>query len=114
MDKLPEPFVENVEMNPYAPPQAEVVSVLQERDLSEAYATASKVKRFFNWLIDRLMIMGMSFAFGFLLALADELGILLGGLDFLESMGRFQGYVLAAIFTVLYYWPTEFFFGRTL
>ena len=93
----------NATNNPYQAPTSRV----DQRDRTAAIVPASRGTRFANFLVDRVAIFGMSFAFGFAIALA-------GHASMLQGMGIGGQYLLGVCIELVYYIPLEMMFGRTL
>lgn len=114
MENLPNPNLIQEEVNPYAPPVAEVVNLETVGVLPDAYETASRLKRFINWVIDRLAIVGVIMAVSFFFALLEGMGFISGFTDYLDDVGALEDIFFTAVFTVFYYTATETLFSRSL
>jgi uncharacterized RDD family membrane protein YckC len=100
------------ELNPYAAPLAELhVEDFQDDSLRE---DASNTKRFLNYLIDRVAIVGIFAALFFVGGLLENAGVISGVIDFADEIGAVADFVLTALGTVFYYTLMESTFGRSL
>lgn len=102
------------EMNPYAPPRAELDVRMAEVDLADAYETASKGKRFLNYVIDRVTIYAGIIGLAYIIGTLEGLGYVDGFSLWLEEMSGLTDMALTALLSVLYYAGMEMLWGRTL
>lgn len=114
MQDLPKPVLTEEAINPYAPPQTESVPDPSTVDLLEAYETASRGKRFLNYVVDRVAIYGVIFVMSIILGTAEGLGYIDGFVDWLNNLGAFEDLVITSAISVVYYWVMESIWGRTL
>ena len=105
----PEPTFEE---NPYAPPQASLIS--GEETISE-YEPASQGKRFANYLIDQVATIGLIFLLAFVIGALDAMEITGGLADrlFGERSGL-VGNLIGILVGMIYYLVFEGLWGRTL
>jgi uncharacterized RDD family membrane protein YckC len=94
------------EDNPYHATGMPLECALPRLDID----SAPKVRRFFNWLIDRLVIMGILFAFGFLVALTGNQA----AIERLQNIDRITDILVTWTFMVGYYTLMEGMFGFTV
>ena len=100
------------DLNPYAAPLAELhVEATQDDSRRE---DASNTKRFLNYLIDRVAIIGGFAGLFFIGGLLENAGIVSGVTEFAGEIGGITDLILTAIGAVLYYTFFEGVFGRTL
>lgn len=93
--------------NPYLQPASAVV---EQADDPRRMVPAGKWRRFFNWLIDKLAILGLAIA-------CATVAMLLGGeamLARIEHISWWQDQLMTAVLLVLYYTLMEGMFGVTL
>lgn len=95
------------EQNPYRSSSAEILDEV----LVHHVESASKLRRFFNWLIDKLMVVG-------LIVLATLLALLVGDEQaitrWIDEMSSLTDYVITYAFTLIYYTGMEGLFGVTI
>jgi len=94
------------EYDPYRAPGAALTLPLERLDIE----STSKVRRFFNWLIDKLMtfVVGGMVGVAIVLAGGDEAA------SRLENMGRLSEWALGALIFTVYYAFMEGAFGFTV
>ena len=113
MENLPSPNLIQEVVNPYAPPVAEVVNLETVGNLADAYETASKLKRFINWMIDRVAVYVVLVVVIAALGMAEEVGYISGFMDWVEEMNHLEDVAITAVCTILYYTVTETLFSRS-
>jgi uncharacterized RDD family membrane protein YckC len=92
--------------DPYRSPSTEVV----DAPLVSRVESATKVRRFFNWLIDKLVVLG-------LVALATILALLSGNeavVEWLDNIDTLTDYAITYAMFLAYYGLMEGLFGFTL
>lgn len=100
------------DLNPYAAPLAELhVEDFQDDSQRE---DASNTKRFLNYLIDRVALVGCFAGLFFIGGLLENAGMVSGVIEFADQISGITDLVLTAIGTVVYYTFFEAVFGRTL
>ena len=104
--------MENETNNPYAPPVAPVVGMNSGFDPAE-YQEAGNGKRFLNWLIDRVAMIGLIFVVAIFLAVLDGAGIH-GPLAWVEGLSRIGEFLAECVVALFYYVLMEGTFGLTL
>ncbi len=115
MEPLPTPENVGEDLNPYAPPKAEVASLPAPATGMDMirYGPAGGGKRFLNYLIDQagqLMCISLLFAS---LTILEEFGLLTGVYVWLETMSGAESYGVSYGVCVLYYMFFETLFART-
>ncbi len=98
--------------NPYAPPKAFLREAEKARVDMEIFAPAGKGKRFLNYLIDRLAMIGFGVGVGLILGFLDGLGLNVG-LDVLSEDNKLVDWLFGVFLALLYYPFFETLFGRT-
>jgi uncharacterized RDD family membrane protein YckC len=94
------------EHNPYRASSAPLAGPLEKLDIE----STSKVRRFFNWVIDELVAMGLGMVLGGLIALT-------GGeaaVAWLENMSKPMEWAMSAVIIIAYYTCMEGAFGFTV
>ncbi|MDZ4403648.1 RDD family protein [Prosthecobacter sp.] len=100
------------DINPYAPPQSNVVKI-EEEVLHDA-PSAGSGKRFLNYLIDRVAVFGLFFVVGIVLVTLDELGITFEAASIFDKIGFLEDMLLTGVMTMMYYSCFEGACGRSL
>lgn len=94
------------EHNPYSASRAVVDRELPRLDID----SAPKVRRFFNWLIDRFVIMGIAFALGMAVAMSGNQA----AIQWLGNVDRLTDILITTLMLVMYYTAMEGVFGFTI
>jgi uncharacterized RDD family membrane protein YckC len=97
---------EHDEHNPYHASAATLERALPRLDID----SAPKVRRFFNWLIDRLALMAIAAGLGIVLAFTGNEALL----AWLENIDRLTDILVTSVLLVAYYTAMEGAFGFTL
>ncbi|MCB1275798.1 RDD family protein [Prosthecobacter sp.] len=100
------------DINPYAAPQSTVVNI-EAVPVSEA-PSAGGGKRFLNFLIDRVAILGIFFVMGIVLVILDERGITHRAASFFDDINTLQDMLITGLAGVVYYGCLEGAWGRSL
>jgi uncharacterized RDD family membrane protein YckC len=104
--------MESPEANPYAPPVTAVVPNISGYDLGEFYP-AGNGKRFLNFIIDRVAMVGVIVLLGVGGAVLEEAGVV-HFMAWLEQMNRLEEFLLEIVVSVGYYLALESMFGLSL
>jgi uncharacterized RDD family membrane protein YckC len=100
------------DINPYAAPQSNVAAF--DPAVPTESPSAGQGKRFLNFLIDRVAVMGIFFVLAVVLGLLEGMGILRGGVAFFEKMSSLEDILYTALASIVYYTCFEGLFGRSL
>lgn len=104
--------MESESNNPYAPPAAPIAEAKSGFDMA-TFDEASNWKRFFNWLIDRVAMVGFVLLFVMGLAFLDGAGVP-EPLAWFEGLTRIGELVTEWMLALCYYSLMETTFGLTL
>src|SRR5688572_9449809 len=94
------------EHNPYHASGAPLDRALPRLDID----SAPKVRRFFNWVIDRLVIMVIALVLGVLVALVGNEA----AIEWLENVDTFTDILVTSLLMLVYYTTMEGVFGFTI
>ncbi|WP_395750009.1 RDD family protein [Prosthecobacter sp.] len=100
------------EINPYAAPQSNVGAALPV-DIHDQ-PSAGGGKRFLNFIIDRVAIIGLFFVFAVIVGLLEGMGVIHGFVDNLEDISTLEDIAYTAVASIVYYTFFEGLFGRSL
>lgn len=100
------------DINPYAAPQSN--AVYSDPATPTEAPSAGQGKRFLNFLIDRVVMVGFFFVLGVVLVILDEKGIAGGVSENFEHIDGVADILLSCIGTILYYTFFESVCGRSV
>lgn len=109
------PEIVGEDLNPYAPPKADVSSPSAPTtgiDM-DRYGPAGGGKRFLNYLIDQVGQLVFIFTFFVGLVILEEFGLLSGIAAWLDNISGIQSYGIAYGCSVMYFMFFESLFART-
>jgi uncharacterized RDD family membrane protein YckC len=115
MEPLPTPEIVGEDLNPYAPPKADVSSSaapITGIDM-DRFGPAGGGKRFLNYLIDQAGQLGCIFVVSVGLIILEEFGLFSGISVWIENMSDLQSYGVAYVGSLVYFTLFEYLFGRT-
>jgi uncharacterized RDD family membrane protein YckC len=95
-------------VNPYAPPSSAV-----DTPAETMQPAATNGKRFLNYIIDQLSIVGVSAGIGVLAGWMHEQGIAEGPSDWFQEMNRIEELIYGNLLTMMFYTLCESVSGRT-
>ncbi len=100
------------DINPYAAPQSNVAAF--NPDVPTEAPSAGQGKRFFNFLIDRVAVMGIFLIVGVAVGILESMGILHGGVAFFANFNTLEDILYTAVASIVYYTCFEGLFGRSI
>jgi uncharacterized RDD family membrane protein YckC len=115
MEPLPTPEIVGEDLNPYAPPKADVSSPsasIKGIDM-DRFGPAGGGKRFLNYLIDQAGQLVFIFSTFAALAILEEFGFLSGVSVWVENMSDIQSYGVAYVCSFIYFTFFESLLSRT-